>query len=313
MPNLLDANGFPEPGKPVLQNQKEDFKARIATVQGLNPNLGTGYLFHTTGTGALTVLTPVTSVAAGDIYTTVSPTTGSVGIFINTSALASVFLPYTGATADVNSNYNYISTDSVTIGTSYETPNSTTFTTTYPNITNVIYCSTTSGQLFDSFGDGFLYDSMFTQQATIDYTSGAIDTTAFNSYFVDYFDYNYTLPSIPTTTVSYNGSTFANGLIAAKNAASQAGYFSDDASNVVYLSDGTYAVNASGPSYFSGNVSFGSTARLAGFTVATLPAGTVGDTAYVTDALAPVYLTAVVGGGAVTTPVFFDGTNWVAN
>jgi hypothetical protein len=48
-----------------------------------------------------------------------------------------------------------------------------------------------------------------------------------------------------------------------------------------------------------------------GFTVATLPAGVVGDRTYVTDALAPTFLAAVVGGGAITTPVFYDGTNWI--
>jgi len=51
--------------------------------------------------------------------------------------------------------------------------------------------------------------------------------------------------------------------------------------------------------------------RLKGYTVATLPAGTVGDTAYVTDALTPTFLTSVVGGGAVTTTVFYNGTQWV--
>ena len=51
--------------------------------------------------------------------------------------------------------------------------------------------------------------------------------------------------------------------------------------------------------------------QLQGYTVATLPAGTVGDTAYVTDALAPVYGAAVTPGGAVTIPVFYDGTNWI--
>lgn len=49
------------------------------------------------------------------------------------------------------------------------------------------------------------------------------------------------------------------------------------------------------------------------FTVATLPAaGTAGRIAYVTDALAPAFLTAVVGGGAVVTPVFDNGAAWVA-
>lgn len=48
------------------------------------------------------------------------------------------------------------------------------------------------------------------------------------------------------------------------------------------------------------------------YTVATLPTGTQGQRAFVTDATAPVFLTTVVGGGAVVCPVFFDGTNWVA-
>ena len=48
-----------------------------------------------------------------------------------------------------------------------------------------------------------------------------------------------------------------------------------------------------------------------GYTVATLPAGTVGDRAYVTDALAPAYGVAVAGGGAVTVPVFYNGAAWI--
>jgi hypothetical protein len=48
-----------------------------------------------------------------------------------------------------------------------------------------------------------------------------------------------------------------------------------------------------------------------GYTVATLPAGTVGMRTYVTDALAPVFGVAVAGSGAVTIPVFYDGANWI--
>jgi hypothetical protein len=49
-----------------------------------------------------------------------------------------------------------------------------------------------------------------------------------------------------------------------------------------------------------------------GYTVATLPTvGTVGRRAYVTDALAPVFLANAVGGGAIITPVFDNGTHWI--
>lgn len=52
--------------------------------------------------------------------------------------------------------------------------------------------------------------------------------------------------------------------------------------------------------------------RLKGYTVAGLPAGTQGDTAFATDLLTPTFLTAAVGGGAIVGPVFYNGTAWVS-
>ncbi|MNY08873.1 hypothetical protein D3C86_1417510 [compost metagenome] len=49
------------------------------------------------------------------------------------------------------------------------------------------------------------------------------------------------------------------------------------------------------------------------YTVATLPTPTGTAFAIVTDALAPTYMATIVGGGAVVTPVFYNGTNWVAH
>lgn len=49
-----------------------------------------------------------------------------------------------------------------------------------------------------------------------------------------------------------------------------------------------------------------------GYTVATLPAGMIGMRAYVTDATLPTYNAVLVGGGAVITPVFHNGTAWVS-
>lgn len=49
-----------------------------------------------------------------------------------------------------------------------------------------------------------------------------------------------------------------------------------------------------------------------GYTVGTLPAGTVGMRAYVTDATVPTYNGALTGGGAVTVPVFYNGAAWVS-
>lgn len=61
----------------------------------------------------------------------------------------------------------------------------------------------------------------------------------------------------------------------------------------------------------AGAVTFAATVKTGGYTVATLPAGTVGMTTYVTDADACTFLTTVVHTvGAVTCPVFYDGTTW---
>ena len=53
--------------------------------------------------------------------------------------------------------------------------------------------------------------------------------------------------------------------------------------------------------------------KLTGYTVAGLPAGTEGDTAYVTDATTPTYLGTLTGGGAIKCPVFHNGTAWVSH
>ena len=61
----------------------------------------------------------------------------------------------------------------------------------------------------------------------------------------------------------------------------------------------------------SGTATINGPIRIGGYTVALLPVGAQGMNAYVTDALAPSFLTAVVGGGSVVTPVFHNGTAWV--
>jgi hypothetical protein len=49
-----------------------------------------------------------------------------------------------------------------------------------------------------------------------------------------------------------------------------------------------------------------------GYTVATLPAaGTIGRRAHVTNALTPVFGSAVAGAGLVSVPVFDNGTTWI--
>lgn len=80
------------------------------------------------------------------------------------------------------------------------------------------------------------------------------------------------------------------------------------------VSGSTTTINiGSAVSGANSNTVMGGTLQMAAYTVATLPtAGTAGRRAYVTDALAPAFLTALVGGGAVRCPAFDNGTAWVA-
>lgn len=76
---------------------------------------------------------------------------------------------------------------------------------------------------------------------------------------------------------------------------------------------GTTATDAGANNFqTAGKIIAGAAIRLKNFTVAALPTGTQGDMTFVTDALAPGFLAIVVGGGAIVTPVFYNGTNWVA-
>lgn len=64
---------------------------------------------------------------------------------------------------------------------------------------------------------------------------------------------------------------------------------------------------------FAQGAEFNGVVKLKSYTVATLPTGVEGATAYVTDATAPTYLGPLTGGGSVKAPVFFNGTAWVSH
>jgi hypothetical protein len=77
-----------------------------------------------------------------------------------------------------------------------------------------------------------------------------------------------------------------------------------------------HATSTTATSTFAGEVALLKPVKLASYTVGTLPTcntNSQGYVAYVTDALAPTFLVAITGGGAVIVPVFCDGTNWVAD
>ena len=76
--------------------------------------------------------------------------------------------------------------------------------------------------------------------------------------------------------------------------------------------EGVTRIVSSG-AFISDDITANGLLKLKSYTVATLPAGVQGATAYVTDATAPTYLGALIGGGTVRVPVFFNGTIWVSH
>jgi len=82
--------------------------------------------------------------------------------------------------------------------------------------------------------------------------------------------------------------------------------------NLLAKTDNAFDIGASGANR-PRNLYMGSWIRMANTTVAALPAAAtagVGACMLVTDALSPTFGSAVVGGGAVTIPVFSTGTVW---
>lgn len=110
-------------------------------------------------------------------------------------------------------------------------------------------------------------------------------------------------PAIPATGTV--GLILEDGTALSSMGSNTAGLYADDVGGTTEL----FAIDEAGTAtQLTGGVS-----KLKGYTVAGLPTGVQGDTAFVTDASAPTYLAPISGGGAVVAPVFYDGTNWVAH
>jgi hypothetical protein len=87
--------------------------------------------------------------------------------------------------------------------------------------------------------------------------------------------------------------------------------FRRQGSTVMYMASSGGVAIGSATDAGAGNLYVAGTTRTLGYTVATLPTGVTGMRAYVTNALAPTFGSTVVGGGTVTIPVFYNGTNWI--
>lgn len=131
----------------------------------------------------------------------------------------------------------------------------------------------------------------------------AINAIASNSYSAILGQTETTSSAIQATTTSSTGSGVLSNI-----GTSGSGFAFVGQNNGI----NTFTVNKTGD-IVSNTVTLNSVLKLKAYTVSTLPAGTVGDMTYVTDATAPTYNGTLTGGGAVKIPVFYDGTAWKAH
>lgn len=192
------------------------------------------------------------------------------------SALSSGYVPYYNGSALANSPIYIASATTVGINT------------TSPEGNFHVHNASTTGTIILTGGNGSklrISQGSTTANGTIDLGVATPAAGLFRSGSNDSFFY------YDITT----GSTVMNNVFGTTNSL----LFKHQGTTILTINSTGYAIHTA-------------PIRLKNYTVATLPAGTQGDTAYVTDALAPAFLTAIAGGGAVVTPVFYDGTNWVA-
>lgn len=109
-----------------------------------------------------------------------------------------------------------------------------------------------------------------------------------------------------STSVTPSGTNF----VVAGNAAE--GYINGVTASYMSVSGAKIVSATSTGAAVTGTLSSTGPANLSGgYIVSTLPVGTIGQRAYVTDALSPVWGSAVAGTGSVTVPVFRNATTWI--
>lgn len=191
---MKDIGWFPTPWLPVLRDYQNNTKFDVGQIYGINPNLWNGFLYHTTGTGALSINSNiVTGVYSGDglIYT--SGATGNVYLYVDTWTLSGQFVPYTNAQYDVVSPYSFKSTAGSS-GTHYEYPYSSSYNLYYYPVTPSTIGGYSSG--YGSIYDDWywnIYASYYWIIATIDYNTGVVTDTTGGYISTNYIYYSYTL------------------------------------------------------------------------------------------------------------------------
>ena len=138
---------------------------------------------------------------------------------------------------------------------------------------------------------------------------GSVDATVYLTASNNYYDLTGSSTTTGTHTFGYN-TTNGNYYKNANGGGTYAHSFYSNGGGIILQ---LFETPINGYNGSTGGFVFGGAVNLKAYTVATLPTGNVGDICYVTDALSPTYNTTIIGGGAIKTLVFYNGTNWTAH
>ena len=160
-------------------------------------------------------------------------------------------------------------------------------------------------------GAAIQYDN----SAGINITSYNTGVTAANRFSVDGFNGRLFNVSDALTGIVFSVNDAAGlPIIEVNSAATDIVKLGTYGTNALVINDTKVGIGTATPSEkltVSGNITATGTIRAGGYTVATLPSGSVGMRCYVSDANATTFYSTVSSGGANIVPVFYNGTNWV--
>ena len=254
-----------------------------------------GTSYTTTGSGTVAVLATSPTITGtytfgGTAVSTAAWTTNGIGLI--QSATTYTDTTSTGTVASVYVNkfgvQTVVASSAVTFtnlyGTYFNTPAAGTNVTTvnrYGIGTDTLYCALSS--------------AFISGQMLVSSTLAAVGPLSLTG---------------PTTTTTALFATSATASGSTKTVNIGTAGLSGSTTNITI---GSSVSGATSTTTLNGSTVATGTIQLAAYTVATLPtAGTAGRRAYVTDALAPTFLGTLTGGGTAKTPVFDNGTAWVA-
>jgi hypothetical protein len=162
------------------------------------------------------------------------------------------------------------------------------------------------------FGTGSITFSVNATAHSNSYPTGYTDAVTVLSNGNLSAAYGVTIPQGQTFYSEGHGAA-TSGIVLDQSGIAQWQIFQEQTTGILHLADqgGNAWIRVtptSGKTVLSGAVQLQSTLQFTSYTVSTLPAGSDGMTAYVTDAVSPTWHGTLTGGGTVHTPVYYSGS-----